>query len=120
MFPPCLTHHATAYFCRNLSRKRLLSAVISQALGQKHRSTHHQSLGTPACSSSGMSLSKFKRPVPKGLCVLVLCSLSVPSESIRWMCVILPLSFCSSSSSPPGKVSFSPIWLAPTAAHRWA
>src|SRR5207245_5994609 len=80
----------TAYFCRSLSRNRLLSAVTSQAFGQKHRSTHHQSLGTAAFISSGMSLSKFNLPVPKGLCVLVLCSLSVPSESIRWMCVILP------------------------------
>src|SRR4051812_24017602 len=59
------------------------SAVTSQALGQKQRSTHHQSLGTPAVMSSGMSLSKLSFPVPKGLCVLVLCSLSEPSESDR-------------------------------------
>src|SRR5260370_16212698 len=109
-------HHA-AYFCRSLSKKRLLSAVTSQALGQKHRSTHHQSLGTPQFMSSGTSLSKFSLPVPKGLWVLVLCSLRVPSESMRWIWVILPLSFLRSSMSPPGRVSRSPIWLAPTTAH---
>src|SRR5438105_49832 len=106
-----------AYFCRYLSRNRLLSAVTSHALGQKHRSTHHQSFGTPQLTSSGMSLSKFSLPLPKGAWVLVLCSLSVPSESMRCRCVILPLSLLSSSSSPPGSVSFSPAWLAPTAAH---
>ena len=44
-----------AYLRRSLSRKTLLSAVTFQASGQKHRSTHHQSLGTPHASSSGMS-----------------------------------------------------------------
>src|SRR5437879_748161 len=34
--------HVAAYFWRSLSRKRLLSAVTSQAFGQKQRSTHHQ------------------------------------------------------------------------------
>src|SRR5947209_14670472 len=50
-----------AYFCRILSRKRLLSAVTSQALGQKHKSIAHQLLGTPHCINSGMSLSKLSR-----------------------------------------------------------
>src|SRR5262249_8458993 len=100
--PSWMASHAAAYFCRSLSRKRLLSAVTSQAFGQKHRSTAHQSCGTPQLSSSGTSLSKFSLPVPNGLCVLVLCSLSVPSLSIRWMCVILPFNFWSSSISPPG------------------
>src|SRR5262249_15260281 len=106
-----------AYFCRSLSRKRLLSAVTSQALGQKHRSTHHQSCGTPDWFSAGINLSKFNLPVPNGLCVLVLCSFRLPSESIRWTCVILPRSFSSSSRSPPGSVSLPLAWLAPTAAH---
>src|SRR5262245_14218869 len=68
-----------AYFCRILSRNFLLSAVTSQAFGQKHRSTTHQSFGTPALLSAGSSLSKSSLPVPNGLCVLVLCSLSEPS-----------------------------------------
>src|SRR5712672_220730 len=102
---PVTSYHA-AYFLRSPSRNRLESAVTSQAFGQKHKSTHHQSCGTPQFISSGMSLSKFSLPVPNGLCVLVLCSLSEPSESIRWTWVILPLSFSSSSSSPPGSVSF--------------
>src|SRR5208337_801506 len=112
--------HQAAYCFRSLSRNRLLSAVTFQASGQKHRSTHHQSCGTPHLSSSGISLSKFSLPVANGLCVLVLCSFRLPSESIRWMWVILPLSFCSSSISPPGKVSFCPSWLAPTTAHMYA
>src|SRR5262245_60187205 len=102
------------------SRNVLLWAVTSQAFGQKHRSTHHQSLGTPALFSAGNSLSKSSLPVPNGLCVLVLCSLSEPSLSIRWIWVILPLSFSSSSSSPPGSASFAPCWLAATTAHMWA
>src|SRR5262249_55778490 len=112
--------HAAAYFLRILSRNVFESAVTLQASGQKHRSTHHQSLGTPAWFSAGSSLSKSSLPVPNGLCVLVLCSFRVPSESIRWTCVILPLSFSSSSRTPPGSVSFVPIWLAPTTAHMWA
>src|SRR5438093_969437 len=102
------------------SRKVLLCSVTSHALGQKHRSTHHQSLGTPALFSAGNSASKFSLPVPNGLCVLVLCSFSVPSLSMRWTCVILPFSFSSSSSSPPGSVSFCPCWLAACTAHRCA
>src|SRR5262245_31927465 len=102
---------------RSLSRDFLLSAVTSQGLGQKQRSTHHQSLGTPQSTRAGASLSQFSLPVPNGLCVLVLCSLSEPSLSIRWTWVILPLSFWSNSSSPPGSVSLAPDWLAPTTAH---
>src|SRR5260370_23802457 len=83
---PVTEYRQAVYFCRSLSRNRLLSAVTSHAFGQKQRSTHHQSLGTPAFISSGMSFSKFNLPVPNGLCVLVLWSLSVPSESIRWIC----------------------------------
>jgi hypothetical protein len=56
-----------AYLRRSLSRKTLLSAVTSQASGQKQRSTHHQSLGTPAAFIAGMSLSKSSEPVPNGL-----------------------------------------------------
>src|SRR5580704_12980232 len=82
-----------AYLRRRMSRNRLASAVTSQALGQKQRSTHHQSLGTPESSKAGASLSKSSLPVPKGLCVLVSCSFSEPSESIRCKWVILPLSF---------------------------
>src|ERR1051326_253858 len=114
-----LDPHA-AYFCRYLSRNFLLSAVTSQALGQKQRSTHHQSLGTPQLTSSGMILSKLSLPLPNGAWVLVLCSLSVPSESMRCRCVILPFNLFSSSSSPPGRVSLSPTWLEPTVAHMWA
>src|SRR5438552_19005141 len=106
---PCVCLHGVAgtdyvssyaaYLWRSLSRNFLLSAVTSQALGQKHRSTHHQSLGTPAFISSGSSLSKFSLPVPNGLCVDGLCSLSEPSESIRCTGVILPLSFWSYPNS---------------------
>src|SRR5262245_11634870 len=100
------------YLRRIPSRNVLLCAVTSQACGQKHRSTHHQSLGTPAWFSAGNSRSKSSLPVPKGLCVLVLCSLSVPSESMTWTWVILPRNFSSNSSSPPSRVSFCPVWLA--------
>src|SRR5436853_2955837 len=94
-------HHA-AYFFRILSRNVFESAVTLQASGQKHRSTHHQSLGTPAWFSAGSSLSNSSLPVSNGLCVLVLCSFRLPSESIRWTCVILPFNFSSSSRAPPG------------------
>src|SRR5579884_1756929 len=94
------------YFLRIFSRNCLLSAVTSHAFGQKHRSTHHQSLGTADSLMTGSSLSKSSLPVPNGLCVLVWCSLREPSESIKWTCVILPLSFCSNSRAPPGSVSF--------------
>src|SRR5262245_9673312 len=109
-----------AYLARSLSRYFLLSAVTSHARGQKHRSIVHQSCGTPLACMAGISLSKFSLPVPNGLCVEVLCSFRLPSESIRWMCVTLPFNFSSSSSSPPLSVSFWPDWLAPTAAHMCA
>src|SRR5262249_40524709 len=116
---PVVARHAP-YLRRMPSRNVLLWAVTSQALGQKHRSTHHQSLGTPAWFSAGNSRSKSSLPVPNGLCVLVWCSLSEPSESMTWTCVILPLSRSSNSISPPGSVSFVPTWLAPTAAQTCA
>src|SRR5439155_24656249 len=90
--------HAAAYLARSLSRNFLLWAVTSQACGQKHRSTVHQSCGTPLACIAGMSRSKFSFPVPNGLWVLVLCSLRLPSLSIRWMCVTFPLSRSSSST----------------------
>src|SRR5262245_25605631 len=73
-----------AYLSRSLSRYFLLCAVTSHACGQKHRSTHHQSCGTPAFKSAGASLSKSSLPVPNGLCVEVLCSFRLPSLSITW------------------------------------
>src|SRR6478735_9532353 len=82
--------YAFAYLARSLSRNFLLSAVTSQAFGQKHRSIVHQSCGTPLFCMAGISRSKLSLPVPNGLWVDVLCSLSDPSESIRWMWVILP------------------------------
>src|SRR5436305_1690510 len=112
--------YTAAYFARSLSRYFLLWAVTSQACGQKHRSTHHQSCGTPLAWIAGISLSKSSLPVPNGLCVLVLCSFRLPSESIRWMCVIFPRSFSSSSNSPPGSVSFVPVSFAATVAHMCA
>ena len=39
---------------------------------------------------------------------------------MTWTWVIFPFSFSSSSSSPPGSVSFAPVWFAPTTAHMWA
>src|ERR1700730_9576403 len=84
-----------AYFFRIWSRKRLESAVTVQASGQKHRSMHHQSDGTWALFSSGKNSSHFRTPWPNGACVLVLCSLSELSVSIRWMWMIRPLSLCS-------------------------
>src|ERR1700722_11437088 len=56
--------HYPAYFLRLLSRDGLESAVTSHALGQKHRSTHHHSCGTPALFNAGSSLSKSSLPVP--------------------------------------------------------
>ncbi|MEN3186747.1 MAG: hypothetical protein ABDK94_06770 [Atribacterota bacterium] len=48
------------------SRKNLMeSAVISQALGQKHRSMHHQSDAYPLATIAGTTFSKSMYPVPK-------------------------------------------------------
>ena len=96
-----------AYLRRNPSRKVLLSAVTSQALGQKHRSTHHQSLGTPAWFRAGMQLVEVEDALAERHCAsLVLCSLSVPSESIRWTWVILPLSLSQQFQRPAGQRLF--------------
>src|SRR5579859_4401532 len=71
--------------------------VAGQALGQKHRSIVHQSCGLPElAASSFMTGGKSMLPSPIGLCVLVWCSLSEPSQSITWIALILPRSFLAS------------------------
>src|SRR5437016_250671 len=84
-------HPTTAWLPSSVRTNCRLDSTSSQDPAQKHISMHHHSIfGTS--SSFGASPTKSMDPSPKGRCVLVSSPCNVPSESMRCMAPMRPLS----------------------------